>query len=57
MKSEPTWESLDQRPVAPWWRDAKFGVYLQWSNGERPNIAYNQQWRFDYDIDLKVTME
>jgi hypothetical protein len=25
---KPTWESLDRRPVAPWWLDAKFGVYL-----------------------------
>jgi alpha-L-fucosidase len=30
-KFEPTWESLDQRPVAPWWLDAKFGVYVHWS--------------------------
>lgn len=28
---EPPWESLDQRAVVPWWRDAKFGVYVHWS--------------------------
>jgi alpha-L-fucosidase len=33
---EPTWESLDQRAVAPWWRDAKFGVYVHWSLASVP---------------------
>jgi alpha-L-fucosidase len=28
----------------PWRRNC------QWTDGERPDIAYNQQWRFDYDI-------
>jgi len=28
---QASWESLDQRPVAPWWLDAKFGVYVHWS--------------------------
>ncbi len=33
---QPTWESLDQRAVAPWWRDAKFGVYVHWSLASVP---------------------
>ena len=33
---EPTWESLDRRPVAPWWRDAKFGVYIHWTLASVP---------------------
>ena len=28
---DATWESLDARPVAPWFRDAKFGVYVHWT--------------------------
>ncbi len=32
----PTWESLDQRPVAQWWRDAKFGVYMHWTLASVP---------------------
>jgi alpha-L-fucosidase len=28
---EPTWQSLDRRPVARWWLDAKFGVYVHWT--------------------------
>lgn len=26
----PTWESLDSRPVAPWFADAKFGIFIHW---------------------------
>src|SRR5512140_2117192 len=33
---EPTWESLDRRPVAPWWLDAKFGVYVHWTLASAP---------------------
>jgi len=33
---EPTWESLDQRPVAPWWLDAKFGIYIHWTLASVP---------------------
>lgn len=31
------WESLDSRPVAPWWSDAKFGVYLHWTLAAVPS--------------------
>jgi alpha-L-fucosidase len=27
---EPNWESLDSRPVAPWFADAKFGIFIHW---------------------------
>lgn len=27
---QPTWESLDQRPVAPWFEDAKLGIFIHW---------------------------
>ena len=33
---EPTWQSLDQRPVAPWWLDAKFGIYIHWTLASVP---------------------
>ncbi len=33
---DPTWESLDQRPVAPWWREAKFGIYVHWALASVP---------------------
>jgi alpha-L-fucosidase len=27
---EPNWESLDKRPVAPWFDEAKFGIFIHW---------------------------
>ncbi|SHJ37961.1 Alpha-L-fucosidase C-terminal domain-containing protein [Arenibacter nanhaiticus] len=27
---QPTWESLDSRPVAQWFGDAKFGIFIHW---------------------------
>jgi len=24
------WQSLDSRPAPPWWRDAKFGIFIHW---------------------------
>ena len=29
-KYEPTWESLDSRPVPSWFEDAKFGIFIHW---------------------------
>jgi alpha-L-fucosidase len=27
---QANWESLDSRPVAPWFQDAKFGIFIHW---------------------------
>ncbi|MES2330034.1 MAG: alpha-L-fucosidase [Bacteroidota bacterium] len=27
---QPTWESLDKRPVPTWFTDAKFGIFIHW---------------------------
>src|SRR5579872_3714028 len=27
---DPTWESLDRRPVPQWFKDAKFGIFIHW---------------------------
>lgn len=27
---QPTWESLDKRPVPQWYKDAKFGIFIHW---------------------------
>ena len=27
---EPTWESLDSRPIPEWFEDAKFGIFIHW---------------------------
>jgi len=30
MKYEPTWESIDRRPIPPWFDEAKFGIFIHW---------------------------
>jgi len=30
QKYEPTWESLDSRPIPTWFQDAKFGIFIHW---------------------------
>jgi alpha-L-fucosidase len=27
---QPTWESIDKRPVPAWFEDAKFGIFIHW---------------------------
>lgn len=27
---EPTWKSLDKRPIPEWFKDAKFGIFIHW---------------------------
>jgi alpha-L-fucosidase len=27
---QPTWESLDKRPIPTWFQDAKFGIFIHW---------------------------
>ena len=27
---EPTWDSLDKRPIPEWFLDAKFGIFIHW---------------------------
>ena len=27
---QPTWESIDSRPVPQWFEDAKFGIFIHW---------------------------
>ncbi|HTQ66508.1 MAG TPA: alpha-L-fucosidase [Puia sp.] len=27
---QPSWESLDKRPIPQWYKDAKFGIFIHW---------------------------
>ena len=37
---DPTWESLDTRPLPEWYDDAKFGIFIHWSTSTlRPHIT------------------
>ncbi|MCP4166092.1 MAG: alpha-L-fucosidase [Chloroflexi bacterium] len=30
LKYKPTWQSLDSRPMPPWFEEAKFGIFIHW---------------------------
>ncbi len=30
LKYKPTWQSLDSRPIPPWFDQAKFGIFIHW---------------------------
>ena len=35
---QPTWGSLDTRPVPQWYKDAKFGIFIHWGVYSVPGI-------------------
>lgn len=39
---EPTWESLDTRPLPQWYDDAKFGIFIHWGVFSVP--AFETEW-------------
>jgi alpha-L-fucosidase len=43
---EPTWESLDSRPLPQWYEDAKFGIFLHWGVFSVP--AFGSEWFWEY---------
>lgn len=36
---QPTWESLDSRPVPQWFKDAKFGIFIHWGVYSVPGFS------------------
>jgi alpha-L-fucosidase len=36
---QPTWESVDQRPIPAWFGDAKFGIFIHWGVYSVPSYA------------------
>jgi alpha-L-fucosidase len=41
---EPTWESLDKRPVPQWYRDSKFGIFIHWGVYSVPGFRSKGQY-------------
>ena len=39
---EPTWESLDSRPLPQWYADAKVGIFIHWGVFSVP--SYGSEW-------------
>jgi alpha-L-fucosidase len=36
---QPTWQSLDRRPVPQWYKDAKFGIFIHWGVYSVPGFS------------------
>ncbi|KAJ8925099.1 hypothetical protein NQ315_001280 [Exocentrus adspersus] len=43
-KYEPTWESLDSRPLPAWYDEAKFGIFLHWGVYSVPSFGSEWFW-------------
>jgi len=43
---EPTWESLDSRPIPAWFADAKFGIFIHWGVYSVPSWIRVREGRY-----------
>lgn len=41
---EPTWASLDARPLPTWFDEAKFGVFIHWGVFAVPSFGSEWFW-------------
>lgn len=42
---EPTWESLDSRPLPDWYDQAKVGIFLHWGVYSVPSFGSEWFWQ------------
>ena len=43
---EPTWESLDSRPLPSWYDEAKFGIFIHWGVFSVPSFSSAWFWYY-----------
>ncbi|MEO8766584.1 MAG: alpha-L-fucosidase [Ginsengibacter sp.] len=48
-KYEPTWESIDSRPIPQWFQDAKFGIFIHWGVYSVPSYMHINREGSVYD--------
>nr|XP_006128849.1 plasma alpha-L-fucosidase isoform X1 [Pelodiscus sinensis] len=41
---DPTWESLDSRPLPPWFDEVKFGIFIHWGVFSVPGFGSEWFW-------------
>lgn len=41
---DPTWESLDHRPLPAWFDEAKFGIFVHWGVFSVPSFGSEWFW-------------
>ncbi len=51
---QPTWESLDKRPVPQWYQDAKFGIFIHWGVYSVPAFRTKGQYAEWYENGLNT---
>ena len=57
---KPTWDSLDTRPLPPWYDEVKFGVFISWGLFAVPSYGnewFWHKWKTDKEPDLVKFME
>lgn len=42
---EPTWKSLDSRPLPIWYDDAKIGIFIHWGVFSVPSFGSEWFWK------------
>jgi len=42
---DPTWESLDSRPLPSWYDESKIGIFIHWGVFSVPGIASEWFWK------------
>ncbi|MEP6614949.1 MAG: alpha-L-fucosidase [Ginsengibacter sp.] len=52
---EPTWQSLDARPVPQWYTDAKFGIFIHWGVYSVPGWSTKGNYAEWYQYGLQTT--
>ncbi|XP_065181067.1 alpha-L-fucosidase-like isoform X1 [Sycon ciliatum] len=46
---EPTWDSLDSRPLPAWYDQAKFGIFIHWGIFSVPSWSHHlAEWYYQY---------
>ena len=43
---QPTWESLDSRPLPAWYDEAKFGIFMHWGVYSVPSFGSEWFWKY-----------
>jgi alpha-L-fucosidase len=51
---QPTWESLESRPVPQWFRDAKFGIFIHWGVYSVPGWSTKGNYAEWYQFGLQT---
>ena len=59
---QPTWDSLNSRPLPKWYDQSKFGIILHWGVYSVPSFHSEEEWFWNYwktdnDSDIVKFME